>query len=111
MPRRRGTAPATARALLWTGPSSTVPRRVPLNGSSSATSGGRAWGKLEFLGGFGLSLGELPRPLALGVQFRSEQDRDVGDPDPDEQRNNPTQGPVSLVIGAEIRHVEREQCR
>src|SRR5690349_3520665 len=99
MPRKRGTARATGPGLRWTGPSSTVPRLAPLSESSrAATSGSRARRQLQFLGGLGLSLGELARPLALGVQLRSEQDRDICDPDPDQQRNNAPESSVSLVI-------------
>src|SRR5215212_11303936 len=42
----------------------------------------------------GQALGQLPRPLALGVELRAEQDRHVRDPQPDEEDDHPAERPV-----------------
>ena len=50
-----------------------------------------------------------PAALELGVQLGAEQDRDVRDPQPDQEHDHAAQGAVGLVVGAEVRDVERER--
>ena len=46
----------------------------------------------------------------LGVELGAEQDRHVGDPQPDEEDDDAGEGAVGLVVGREARHVQREQA-
>src|SRR4051794_20562398 len=68
----------------------------------------RALVELQLTLGAGGAGRELARPLALGVQLRAEQNRDVGEPGPDEEDHDAAERPVRLVVRAEVRDVERE---
>src|SRR6476646_10135824 len=68
----------------------------------------RALVELQLAVGAGHARIELAGALALGVQLGAEQDRDVGEPDPDEEDHDAAKGAVGLVIGAEVGDVERE---
>ena len=52
---------------------------------------------------------DLEAALALGVQLVAEEDRQVGDPEPDQQGDQPAERAVGLVVGAEVGDVEGEQ--
>src|SRR5437763_10959799 len=47
---------------------------------------------------------DLPAALELGVEFRTEQHRDVRDPQPDEEHHDPAERVIGLVVGGEVRH-------
>src|SRR4029079_86737 len=49
--------------------------------------------------------------LQLRVELRAEQDRDVGDPEPDEEGDHAAERAVGLVVGAEVTDVEGEGGR
>jgi hypothetical protein len=49
--------------------------------------------------------------VEFGVELRAEQDREVGDPQPDEEDDDAAQSAVGLVVGVEVGHVEREPGR
>src|SRR5829696_95965 len=49
--------------------------------------------------------------LHLGIELRAEQDDDVRDPQPGEEDDHAAEASVGLVVGAEVRDVEREQRR
>ena len=53
---------------------------------------------------------ELAAAFALGVQLEPEQQCDVGDPQPDQQADEASERSVGLVVGAEVRDVERERA-
>ena len=52
---------------------------------------------------------ELPGALALGVQLGAEEDRQVREPEPDEEDDDAAERAVGLVVGAEVGDVERER--
>ena len=54
------------------------------------------------------ALFDLEAALALGVELVAEEDRQVADPEPDQQRDQPAEGAVGLVVGAEVGDVEGE---
>src|SRR5215469_4465159 len=47
--------------------------------------------------------------LELGVELGAEQDREVGDPQPDQHDDHAGDAAVGLVVMAEVGHVEGEQ--
>src|SRR4051794_738785 len=54
---------------------------------------------------------ELAPTLDLGVHLRAEQNGDIGDPQPDEEDDDPGEAPVGLVIRGEIGYVEGKAGR
>src|SRR5690348_18378704 len=52
---------------------------------------------------------DLGAALALGVHLVAEEDRQVGDPKPEQQHDEAAEGAVGLVVGAEVGDVEGEQ--
>src|ERR1700761_7111158 len=65
--------------------------------------------ELDLTLGPGPAFGELEAALALGVQLVAEEDRQVGDPEPDEQRDQAAERAVGLVVGAEVGDVESKE--
>src|SRR5215217_7092704 len=54
---------------------------------------------------------DLFAALALGVELVPEEDRQVAYPKPDQQRDQPAERAVGLVVGAEVGDVEGEERR
>jgi len=49
---------------------------------------------------------DLDAALQLRVQLVAEEDRQVADPEPDEEGDEAAEGAVGLVVGAEVGDVE-----
>src|SRR6478672_1560677 len=54
---------------------------------------------------------QLAGPLELGIHLGPEQQREVGQPQPQQEDDHAREGPVGLVVGAEVGHVEPEAHR
>src|SRR6478735_133827 len=54
---------------------------------------------------------QLASALDLGVELRSEQQREVGDPQPEQEHDDPGQRAVGLVVAGEVADVEPERER
>src|SRR5687768_66135 len=54
---------------------------------------------------------QLLGPLELRVEFDAEEQRHVGQPEPDEEDDHAGERAVRLVVAAEVGDVEREQRR
>jgi hypothetical protein len=55
----------------------------------------------------GRAVFEPAAALAFGVDFGAVQDRDVGDPEPDEEDDDPAERALGLVAGPSGRRPER----
>ncbi len=51
------------------------------------------------------------RQLEFGVELGSEENGDVGDPQPDQKDHHAAEVPVGLVVGAEVGDVDGERSR
>src|SRR6476469_8683702 len=60
--------------------------------------------ELQFLFGGDTGL-QLAAPFHFGVQFCAEQQRQVGDPQPEQEDDHPGQRPVGFVVIGELRDV------
>src|SRR5436305_2119595 len=67
--------------------------------------------ELDLLLGPRLPFVDLGAALALGVHLVAEEDRQIGDPEPEQQHDEAAEGAVGLVVGAEVGDVEGEQGR
>src|SRR5919109_1078887 len=54
---------------------------------------------------------QLPAPLSLGIDLRTEEKRDAAEPEPREQDHDGGERAPRLVVRAELAHVEREERR
>ena len=69
-----------------------------------------AWRKLQVTLG-GDSCLQLSAPFEFGVQFRAEEQSQVGDPQPQQKHDDPCQRTVRLVVTTEIADVETKAHR
>src|SRR3954453_3424593 len=113
MPRTYGSPPAATSGIsLAPRLAGALARLVALQAAALLLRGrGRAVGQLDVLVGARDAGLELAPALDLGVQLGAEQDREVRDPQPDEEHDDAGQRAVGLVVGREPGHVEREQRR
>ena len=54
---------------------------------------------------------ELAAAFEFGVELRPEQQRQVGQPQPQQEHDHPGQSAVGFVVVAEVRHIQREHHR
>ena len=97
-------AGADVLSVSWRTPPPARPRRPGPRGPSA----GRA---ARSAGRLGRLPGELALAFDLGVELGPEQDRDVRDPQPDQEADDAAQRAVGLVVGAEVGDVEAEADR
>src|SRR6185436_11185132 len=67
--------------------------------------------ELDLVLGTRVTFCDLEAALALGIQLVAEKDRQVADPKPDEQGDQPAKRPVGLVIRAKVSDVESKGGR
>ena len=112
---RQGAAPAPLHAgAASRACSRTRRRRSPSRSWASARASPRPWARRAAAGTAPSPAGGRPgsrAALHLGIELGAEQHDDVRDPQPGEEHDHAAEAAVGLVVGAEVRDVEREQRR